>query len=305
MHFLKQFLFFVMILATIFLTSCMQEIETSENRIAMHTLISIRAVGIDSKIAVDRSFERIHELETIFKEDLTKIETNSGKFVDVHDETFKLLEISQKISQDTNGAFDITIGAANSIWNFEQKKIPTLKEINSAKNLIGFNKLKLDKKNHRVMIIRDGVKLDLGGIAKGFAADEVRKIFNKYQIHSGLIQMGASTISAVGKKSDGSKWTVGIKNPRDVENILEVIELDNQTISTSGDYEKFFILDGVRYHHILDPKTCMPVQNGISSVSVIVPNSVDNAGSVADAYSTACFITGEKVYQTKIFYGGD
>ncbi len=303
---MKRIIFFGLILAAIFFMSCRQEeIETSENQIAMHTLISIRAIGIDSKLAVDKSFERIHELETIFKEDLTKIETNSGKFVDVHDETFKLLEISQKISQDTNGAFDVTIGAALSIWDFKEEKIPSPEEIDAAKNLIGFNKLKLDKKNHRVMIIRDGIKLGFGAIGKGFAADEVRKIFDEYNIISGLIKIGASTISAVGKKSDGSKWTVGIKNPRDVENIIEVVELEDQTISTSGDYEKFFIRDGVRYHHILDPKTCMPVQNGISSVYVIVPNSVDNAGSISDAYSTACFVTGEQVYQTKFFYGDD
>ena len=299
---MKNFFNLALIFAAILsIGSCKS--ETAENRIAMHTLIQIRAEGFNSKSAVEESFNRIAELEKIFEEDLNRIESNADKFVEIHSETFELLEESQKISEETQGSWDITIGSALKIWDFDQAKIPSEDQISQAKNLVDFKNLTLDKKNQRAKISRAGVKLDLGGIAKGFAADEVRKIFDQYQIRSGLIQIGASTICAVGKKSDGSKWKIGLKNPRDTSKILRTIELEDQTISTSGDYEKFFISEGIRYHHILDPKTCAPVQNGIASVSVIVPNSMSHAGLISDAYSTASFVNKKKVFETIVIEG--
>lgn len=281
-----------------FLGSCKSEVV--ENRLAMHTLITLRASGFRADAAIEESFARIEELEKIFESDLRSIESNPREFVEIHPETFEILEQSQKISAQTRGAWDITIGSAKAIWDFDQHLIPTDSEIERVKNLVGFENLQLDKNLQRAKILRDGIKLDLGGIAKGFAADEVRKIFSKHGIRSGLIQIGVSTICAVGRKHDGSKWKIGLKNPREPEKILQTIELEDQTLSTSGDYEKFFIADGIRYHHILDPKTCAPVRNGIASVSVIMPNSIAHAGLISDAYSTASCVTGEKFFETII-----
>ena len=130
-----------------------------------------------------------------------------------------------------------------------------------------------------------GVKINLGGIAKGYGVDLARKIFAEKNIQSGLIDFGTSTIYAVGKKK------IGIKNPRANE-LAAVVEVENAALSTSGDYEKFFIVDNRRYHHIIDPKTCAPVENQISSVSVVVDGREKNCAMFADILSTAVFVMG-------------
>ena len=138
------------------------------------------------------------------------------------------------------------------------------------------------------MIDLAGVKINLGGVGKGYGVDIVREIFSEHGITDGLIDFGTSSIFAFGKKK------IGIKNPRNDNELAQVIELENCALSTSGDYEQFFIVDSRRYHHIINPKTCLPTDNGIASVSVIVSGDVKSCGACADILSTAILVLGEE-----------
>ena len=144
------------------------------------------------------------------------------------------------------------------------------------------------------MLKKSGMSIDLGGIAKGFAADEVLRIYKKYNIKDGLINLGSSSIYAVGKNDNNHTWSIGIKHPRNESsgNYLGIIKLSDESLSTSGDYERYFIKDGKRYHHILNSATGYPVDNGIMSVSVIVDGSVSDNSMLADILSLTVFELG-------------
>ena len=138
------------------------------------------------------------------------------------------------------------------------------------------------------------MSLDLGGIAKGFAVDEVRKIYEKHHIENGLINLGASSMYVLGTNQKGKPWRIGIKHPRKDEKdvYLGVVSVSNKSISTSGDYERFFVQDGVRYHHIFDPKTGRPARSGVIGDSVLVDASVEHGGMLSDMITTIIFVLG-------------
>ena len=262
--------------------------ERSE--ILMGTLITIKAVGNNSQAAVDESFRAIAELEKNILIDIKKIEdaAGNGDFVEISPDVYKILQTAQIFSELTDGAFDVTCGAAVELWGIgtENARVPTDEELAAVKNFVGYKHLQLQ--NGAARLDLRGVKINLGGIAKGYGVDLVRKIFADNKIQSGLIDFGTSTIFAVGKKK------IGIKNPRAENELAAVVELENAALSTSGDYEKFFIVDNRRYHHIINPKTCAPADNEISSVSVVVEGSEKNCAMLADILSTAAFVMGKE-----------
>ena len=263
------------------LTTC----ERSE--IAMGTVVTLKATGSDAQAAVDESFARIAELEKNISADVQKIEdaSGTGEGVKISPEVYEILEMAQKYSELTDGAFDVTCGVAVELWGIGTKnpRVPTDDEIAAVKNFVGHEHLHLH--DSTAYLDLRGVKLNLGGVAKGYGVDLARKIFAAHGIHDGLIDFGNSTIFAIGKKK------IGIKNPNDPGKLAEIVEIENCAISTSGDYEKFFIVEGHRYSHIIDPKTCAPADSGISSISVIVSNDVKNCATVSDILSTTFFIT--------------
>ena len=291
---MKNFFVLPLILFLILIGGCTQtkfeHYERTEK--IMGTLVTLKAEGINAKVAVDESFEKIFELTENIKNDIKLIES-SNEFVKVSPDVYKILKISQDYSQKTNGAFDVTIGAAVNLWKNARKNnsLPSTEETDNVKNFVGFRHLHLRESDHNVMSDTPGIKINLGGVGKGYAADVARQIFIKYGIKDGLIDFGTSTIVAFGKKR------IGLKNPRG-NKMNKVIELQDATISTSGDYEKYFVIDNKRYHHIIDPKKCTPTDNGIVSVSVAVSNDVENSATIADILSTSVFILGEQ--QSKI-----
>ena len=279
-----------LILLIILINGCtnskIEHYERSEK--VMGTIVTLKADGVNAKTAVDESFDKIFELVENIKSDVKRIESSS-EYVKINSDVYEILKISQRYSGQTNGAFDVTIGAAVNLWKNARKnnQIPSTEEIENVKKLVGFNHLHLRESDNSAMLDAQGVKLNLGGVGKGYGADIARKIFIKYGIKEGLIDFGTSTIYAFGKKN------IGLKNPRANE-LTEVIELQNSAISTSGDYEQYFIIDGQRYHHIIDPKTCMPTNNGITSVSIAVSGDIDHCATIADILSTSIFILGEQ-----------
>jgi thiamine biosynthesis lipoprotein len=270
--------------------------------ITMDTSMQLTAYGPNAKNAVDESKKRLYELNdmastTIAASDVSKINNAAGKnYVKVHPEIIKMIVASQKYSKISNGAWDITVGPLVNLWGIgtDKARKPSDAEINAKLPLIGYNKISINEKNNSVMLMQPGMAIDLGGIAKGFAVDEVLKIYKKYNIQNGLIDLGSSSIYCVGKNSDGNPWAIGIANPRSNEsdNYLGVIKISDAGLSTSGDYERCFFQDGKRYHHILNPFTGYPVDNGVMAVTVVIDGSEPNNGMLADILSLTVFAMG-------------
>jgi len=152
--------------------------------------------------------------------------------------------------------------------------------------------LVLDEKTQTAELEKAGMGIDLGSAAKGFGIDEVRRILAANGIENGLINMGASSISAIGQ-NEGKPWRIGVIDPRGEDNeLLGVLELTDMTLSTSGDYQRYFEANGERYHHILDPRTGSPAKGGLMSVTVTAKNNIENAGLMTDMLTTAIFVLG-------------
>ena len=266
------------------------------SKIAMNTFITLKADGVNASAAVEESFKKIVDLERKIAEDTKKMEDAAGsdEFVQVNPEVYEILKTAQKYSVLTDGAFDITSGVAIKLWNIsdnvnnDNPRLPSIEEIEAIKKFVGYRHLQLRDEDCGVKIDLAGVKLDFGGIAKGYGVDLIRQIFEDYNITDGLIDFGTSTIYAIGNKR------IGLKNPRQQNEIIKVVEIKNSAISTSGDYINYFIVDGKRYHHIIDPRTCKPVDNGTASVSVIVEGDKEYCAMTADILSTAAFVLGEE-----------
>ena len=198
-------------------------------------------------------------------------------------------EENSQISQDSNGAFDPTLGKIIRLWDIagENPHVPDQSEIDTLLPEVGYEKIQVDGNN---VTLLDGCTLDLGAVGKGMGCDLIMDYLQTQPDVFGMIlNLGGSSVMTYGEKPDGSSWKVALTDPRDTEgDYLGAITLDaNQFLSTSGDYEKYFIEDGIRYHHILDPKTGYPVQNGLTSVTIVC-----DQGYLADGLSTACFVLG-------------
>lgn len=288
---MKKYFAAILMLTAIFICGCQQNNHYERSEKMMGTIVTLKASGVNAKSAVDKSFAGLFKLVDNVKSDVKNLNENagSGEFVKVSTDVFEMLKLSQKYSELTGGAFDVTCGAAVDLWRNARKNkiLPAQEDIDAVKNFVGYKHLHLNELEQSAMIDLAGVKINLGGVGKGYGVDIVRKIFSEHGITDGLIDFGTSSIFAFGKKK------IGIKNPRADNEIAKVIELENAALSTSGDYEQFFIVDGRRYHHIINPKTCSPADNGIASVSVVVSGDMENCGAVADILSTAVLVLGE------------
>lgn len=293
----KSILFMILIFSILILSGCgnnsAQDLPKADaSSFLMDTLVQMRAHGENAEIAVEKSMERIEEIENIMSKtikdsDIYKINNNPGQEIDISEDSKKVLEKALDYAEMTNGDFDPTIGALVDLWGIgtENAHLPKESEINEALNKIGYENLVL--KGNSAMIKKKGIKVDLGGIAKGFAADEVKKVVEKYNIQHAFVNLGGNVL-VIGNKVDGSPWKIGIQDPREGRgNVMAIVDAVDQTIVTSGNYERYFKEDGKLYHHILDPKTGYPAENNLLSVSIISKNSFD-----ADALSTAAYVMG-------------
>jgi len=196
----------------------------------------------------------------------------------IDDDLKEILSISKELFQKTNKHYDITIGALSEIWDFENEVIPTEEEIEKAVQITDFDKLMIQNK---YLYKPDGVKINLGSLAKGFIVDEVVEYLKQQEVISGFVNAGGD-MRIFGREKP---FKIGIQHPRSESNeIIDVINVGNKSVVTSGDYERYFLKDGKRYHHILDPLTGYPSQYAIS-VTVIAETAL-----IADAYSTALFL---------------
>lgn len=210
-------------------------------------------------------------------------------FQPVSEDLFYLLNKASEISQASEGAFDCTLRPVIELWRLSRKqnKVPAMEEIRKALRLVNYKSLVFDYHRRAAALRHRVLSIDLGGIAKGFAADEVKRILQENNVRSALINLGGNII-VMGSKPDGSPWRIGIQNPLDVRGkFIGTLPVREKTVVTSGSNEQFFIQDGVRYHHILNPRTGMPAQKNLLGVTVIGESSV-----YADALTTAFFVLG-------------
>lgn len=239
--------------------------------------------------------EKLREMETTLlswteeNSQISQLNNADGKTMEVSDDLAADLEKIRQLSQDSNGAFDPTLGKIIRLWDIagENPHVPDQSEIDTLLPEVGYEKIQVDGNN---VTLLDGCTLDLGAVGKGMGCDQIMDYLQTQPDVVGMIlNLGGSSVMTYGEKPDGSSWKVALTDPRDTEgDYLGAITLDaNQFLSTSGDYEKYFIEDGIRYHHILDPKTGYPVQNGLTSVTIVC-----DQGYLADGLSTACFVLG-------------
>lgn len=269
--------------------------QYSESGFALDTAITITAYGKNAKKAVREAFEETERIDRIMNAYSAESEIyaiNSapcGTCVKVSDEVFNLIKRSKEIFDKTDGAFDITVKPLADLWNIKSENpvVPEKSSITNTLDSVGCKGIFLDEKNKTVMLEKEGMGIDLGGIAKGYAADRVSEILRDNNLKKALVDLGGNIV-ALGRKSFFEKWKIGIQTPfADRGEYFEIAEAENVSVVTSGSYERYFEKDGKIYHHILNPSTGYPAQSGVKSVTVICKNSAD-----ADALSTALYVTG-------------
>lgn len=274
------------------LSACRKNEPVSRTGFALDTLIEIRIYetedGVDASSVLNACFTEISRCENLFSatlenSDVARVNRAQGASVTVAPETAQLLTESRKYAVLSDGAFDVTLRAVTELWDFSSKRLPNEEELAAALGNVGYRRLTVDG----TTVTADGVKIDLGGIAKGYIADRVRELLKTHGVTSAMIDLGGNIV-AFGSKA-GEDWRIGVKDPNDTESLCAVITGRDISVVTSGIYERGFDLDNVRYHHLLSPQTGMPVQNGLASVTITCRDAVQ-----ADALSTACFVLGEE-----------
>jgi thiamine biosynthesis lipoprotein len=285
------------------LVSCTQT-DSFRTEFALGTVCTVLLYEHGSEVIYNDIFNRIREIENLMSvyiasSDISRINNSAGiEPVQVHKDTFDVIAAAIYFAELSGGAFDPTVGTLVSLWGIggSNQRVPSQNEIDNVLPLINWHNIELDPLTNSVFFKNSGMALDLGAIAKGYAADEALKIVKKAGIDRALIDFGGNII-IYGEKKDKSPWRAGIQNPEDIRgNVIGYLQLTENTIRTivtSGVYERFFVEDNIRYHHIFNPlpglqgKQGYPVQNGLLSVTIITEISMN-----ADALSTAVFVLG-------------
>jgi FAD:protein FMN transferase len=263
---------------------------TKKRKSLMHTFIEIGIVtrdGAGVSAAMEGAFDifRRHEKRYNFfdpRSVLSKL--NRRRTGKLSRELSTMLGTCLSMSEKSGGAFDITVGPLLRLWDFgaESPRIPEDREIRDILPLVDYRRITLDD-NH--LTLPEGVNLDLSGVVKGFAVDDACRFLRRRGFSHAMVN-GGRNIRVLGKNKRGEAWRIGIVNPRNEEELVGILTLDDESVATSGDYENFFFLDGTRYHHLLDPKTGRPVSTCMSA-TVISPRA-----ALADILSTTAFVLG-------------
>ncbi|MCD8074009.1 MAG: FAD:protein FMN transferase [Lachnospiraceae bacterium] len=287
--------------------ACAEEEKTSETGFFLDTVITITLYGDKDSTAMNGCFDLLDQYEqmlsrTVEGSDVWKINHSNGEPTEVSEETAWLIETALYYSELSDGAFDITITPLVELWDVQNKAslvtgdetteeayasglIPSEEEIENA--LLHIDYTAVSCEGTTVTLSDPEAEIDLGGIAKGYIADCLEDYLLSQGIESALINLGGN-VQTVGTKPDGSSWKIGIQKPfGGSSDIITVVECTGESVVTSGTYERYFEIDGTIYHHILDPNTGYPADNGLVSVTILADSS-----TVCDALSTTCFVLG-------------
>lgn len=280
--------------ASFFITGCREE-QISISRPLLGTVINItvKAESSTGIKAINSAFDEITRIQSLFSyynqdTDIARLNRLGGQsMVQMSPEVFDLLKLSVDIGNKTSGAFDITYVSAGYLWDLKAENFtpPSEKSITQALQFVGFRYIQFDDVKMAAGFKKNGVRADLGGIAKGYAILKAVEILKRHGISSGFVDAGGD-IQVIGKNS-GKPWSVGIKNPLDSGIIGALALSGTDSVATSGAYERFREYNGKHYHHIIDPKSGYPADSGLISVSVVCSDPV-----LADAYATSFFVMG-------------
>ncbi|MFT6746261.1 MAG: thiamine biosynthesis lipoprotein [Glaciecola sp.] len=290
---IKQLLFVVFIFGA---SANLLAFVAKKDTLLMGSAFNFSAVHDDKQVAVEAVESAIIEVVRIEQKisswdqesETTKINNQAGVGpVQVSEELFFLIKRSKKISTLSNGYFDVSFESIKKVWDFKQMKIeiPTDSTIKESVSLINYKNIILDETLKTVFLQHKGMKIGFGAIGKGYAANQAKKIMVSKGIKSGVVNAGGD-LTAWGKRPDGTDWTVGVADPNNKRNVISWLTANDISIVTSGSYEKYVMIDGKRYCHIINPKTGWPAK-GLKSVTVITKDA-----EIADGLSTTIFVLG-------------
>lgn len=272
-----------------------QNSPISKSCFAFDTFINLTVYECDgnTEAVLDKAVLQIKELETDFScklsdNEIAKVNNSAyNQEVVISDLLFELIEKSVYVSEITDGAFDFTLGKLSDLWGFgtDNAVLPDKKDIEKYINKNNWKNVRLNKENSSVKFLNKDIKLDFGGIAKGFAGGKVRDFLIENKVTSAILDFGGNIIT-IGQK-DNDYWKVGIPSPSNEQEILMTVEINQSSAATSSGMKRFIEVDGKKYHHILDPKTGYPAETEVASMTIVCEDC-----GLADGLSTACFIMG-------------
>lgn len=266
--------------------------SVSQDVFAMDTYMTVTAFGSHAEEAVAQAVAEINRLDALLStgsadSEVSKI--NQDKGTDLSEDTTYLLERSLELYDSTDHVFNIAVYPLMEAWGFTSGNytVPDQSTIDDLLTYTDVSKMNFNQKDASVDFDMEGMKIDLGGIAKGYTSTKIMDIYKNCGVTSGLVNLGGN-VQVLGTKTDGSAWRIGIQDPQDSESYLGALSIVDKAVITSGGYERYFEQDGKTYHHIIDPATGYPAENGLISVTIV---SVD--GTLADGLSTSLFIMGK------------
>ncbi len=262
----------------------------SQEFFAMDTVMQITLYN-GSQELLQQGIGEVSRLENLLSvtkpdSDVAKANQSGGIPVPLSNETASLLQTAKNLSRETNGLFDITVYPAVKAWGFtkEENRVPNADELKALLPLINSNAITLD---NNTVTLPKGMEMDLGGIAKGYTADSVATLLEQKGCTGGILSFGGN-VKTIGTKPDASLFQVAVQDPNNTGSILGTLSVSGNTaVVTSGDSQRYFEKDGVKYHHILDPRTAAPAKSDLSSVTVVC-----SSATRADAFATALYVMG-------------
>jgi len=297
--FKKLSILLVSILISVIGTGCVNQSSstnpTSKTQLVLGTVCTITLYDNSDVEVIDKAFARLTELENILSINKTGTELDAVNNmagispVKVSNDTLQVVMKGLEYSKLSNGSLDITIGPLVKLWGIgtENARLPSQTEIDEKKALINYNLVDIDETKNTIFLKNSDMIIDLGAIAKGYAADEVVKLLKDNGVSSAIIDLGGN-IFVLGKKQDGAPWKVGVQNPeKSGSDTIGFITTSDKSIVTSGVYERYFEFEGKSYHHILNPETGYPYEKDVLGVSIVSDTSIDG-----DSLSTTLFALG-------------
>ena len=281
-------------LALLLLLTACGEKSAQQQFFAMDTVMSITAYGDEAEETVPAAVAEVNALEALLSRtradsEVSALNAAAPGAVPISEDTARVLSLAAEWSEKTGGAFDVTVAPVSAAWGFggrEEHRVPTQEELDALLKLVDSGGLTVD--GSTAALEKAGMEIDLGGIAKGYAAGQAEQVLREYGVESALLDLGHN-ITVIGSKTDGSAWRIAVQDPADSSGTVGVLSLRDTSAVTSGGYQRYFEQDGVVYHHIIDPRTGYPADSGLLSATVVCADP-----GLADLLSTATFVLGEE-----------
>lgn len=286
MNKISKFMLFCVLLV-ISLSGCVQDKKYQVSEVGMDTVVQLTIYDKNAAQSADKALAQMRRLDGLLnaynpQSEISKINDFAGQAVQVSPDTLAVVNRALEYARKTNGAFDPTIGTVSRLWAIGKKGefVPSNEQLQTALNLVDYTQVAVDPVAQTVKLNKPGMILDLGGVAKGYILETMLQTLRECGVKSALVN-GGGDVLILGKRADGKPWRIGVQDPRKPDGMLRAINMDKyDQASTSGDYQRYFIKDGIRYHHIFDPRSGYPVKGLIAATVIGKQGSVDIPSNV-------------------------